>query len=333
MRRRLLTALLVAVVVLGGCAPQYQKYSTTFTGTFDTAITLMGYATSEGAFTKIAEEVYAQFVHYHQLFDGYNAYDGINNLYTLNHRAMEAPVEVGQPLFDLLMLAKQLQGQVPGTVNIAMGSVLQLWHDAREDEMLPDSAALAEANQHTNMDDLLLDEAARTVYYADPLLQLDIGAVAKGYAAELVAQWLETSAMPSFLINAGGNIRAGNAPLDGRSSWSVSVQNPDGGDALAVLHINNTSAVTSGDYQRYVTLEGVRYHHIIDGDTLYPAAYVRAVTVCTRDSGLADFLSTALFLMPYAEGLQWLEDQPVGALWVLMDGSVQLSPGMDALIQ
>ena len=159
---------------------------------------------------------------------------------------------------------------------------------------------------------------------------LDLGAVAKGYTVEIVAQKLLESDMPSFIISAGGNVRCGLHPMDGRARWGVGIQDPELPSMNKdILYLTGLSAVTSGDYQRYYTVDNVNYHHLIDPSTLMPGRYMRAVTVVTEDSGLADMLSTMLFLTPCEEGLQAVNKMDgVEAYWVLNDGSVQYSDGM-----
>lgn len=328
-----------------GCAqqPEYRKYSYTFFDAFDTVISILGYAQDKTVFDRAAKEAETAFLRYHRMFDQYHAYEGISNVYTLNQKAAEAPVKVPSELFDLLKYCRDMQPRLRGTVNIAMGTVLALWHDVREhaqanpqDAKLPDMAALEEAARHTHMDDLVLDEKEQTVFYKDPLLKLDLGAVAKGYATELAAQEMLKGELSHFIINAGGNVRTGNPPLDGRSNWSVGIKNPDAAllsssdsDVIELIYMHNLSSVTSGDYERFFTLDEVNYHHIISPETLMPARFMRSVTVLTENSALADILSTALFLMSYEDGLAFLKDfgQPVEAIWVLNDGSVVMTEG------
>ena len=217
--------------------------------------------------------------------------------------------------------------------------MLSLWHEARETGVLPSNEALTRAAGHMDCAKVVVDQAAGTICLGDPEARLDLGAVAKGYTAERVAQWMLDSDMPSFIISAGGNVRCGQKPLDGRARWGVSIQDPGPIDGLPgtgymdVLYLTNLSVVTSGDYQRYYTVDGVRYHHLIDPDTLYPGRHMRAVTIVTQDSGLADALSTAVFLMPYEQGRAFVEAlDGVEAYWVLLDGSVQCTDGLRAML-
>lgn len=325
--------LLLAVLLLGGCTPkepQESRYQATFLELFDTVTTVVGYAPSEEAFQETAQDIHDALESYHQLFDIYNTYPGVVNLKTLNETAATAPVKVDEKIIELLKFCREVYDATSGKVNIAMGSVLQLWHDARESGIadpenakLPEEAALTEAARHTDLSQLILDEEAGTVFYADPQMQLDVGAIAKGYALEQVCK----TAPEGLLISVGGNVRATGPKPDG-GSWVVGIQNPTGEDEyLHTLEVQDISVVTSGDYQRYYTVDGVSYHHIIDPETLYPGRLWRAVTVLCPDSGLADGLSTALFLLPQAEGQALLDKFGCEALWVDSDNNLSYSPG------
>ena len=276
-------AALAALSLLAGCAaPQGPKrYEATFLDVFDTVTTVLGYAEDEETFRAAAQEVHDGLLSYHQLFDIYNDYDGINNLKTVNDNAGIAPVEVDGAIVELLTDCKDFYETTAGRVNVAMGSVLSLWHDARETAVndpesaaLPDEAALKEAAKHTDLSLVEIDEEASTVYLPDPDMRLDVGAVAKGWSVERVCE----DAPEGLLLSVGGNVRATGDKADG-SPWVAGVQNPDGGAYLCTVEVRDVSVVTSGDYQRYFTVDGVRYHHIIDPDTLYPASYWRSVTI------------------------------------------------------
>ena len=337
---------LLISVSLTGCAAQgaaYEKYTKTFFGTFDTVITIQGFAQSKEIFDQAVDRAEEMFHEYHRLYDNFHPYEGINNVYMLNHEAGKAPVVVDKALFDLIKFSKDHYEETLGKNDIALGAVLSLWHDARTDSMampdkayLPDPDLLNEAARHTDINDIILDEQAMSVYFSDPELTIDLGAVAKGYATELVARDMLQGEMTSFYINAGGNVRLGDGPMDGRENWGVAIQDPDASllsetssDLMDVLFLHNASVVTSGDYQRFFVYEGKRYHHLISPDTLMPTDYMRSVTIVTEDSGWADMLSTVLFLLPYEEGRALAERlDGVEALWVLNDRSIEMTDGL-----
>lgn len=342
MKRYVFSLLLTAVLLLGGCgtqtAPQKSQYQATFLTLFDTVTTIVGYAESETDFQAQAQVIYDQLLEYHQLFDIYKEYDGMTNLKTVNDQAGISPVEVDPRIIELLADCRALYQETNGRVNVAMGSVLRLWHEARnagindpEHAALPGETALLEAAKHISFDTVLIDEDASTVYLSDPKQSLDVGAIAKGWAVEQVCR----NAPAGLLISVGGNVCAtGPRPTDG-SPWVVGIQAPDG-DAETYLHtiyVTGGSVVSSGDYQRYFTVDGRRYHHIIDPDTLYPAAYWRNVTILCPDSGLADALSTALFTLPLEEGQALAQSYGAEAMWMDAEGNVSYTSGFESQIR
>ena len=339
--KRVICSVLLLGILLSGCAGQgsreSKQYTATFLTLFDTVTYITGRADTEEEFKAKAQAVHDELLEYHQLFDIYNDYEGLNNLKTVNDNAGIGPVEVDSRIIALLQDCKTYYEATDGLVNTAMGSVLRLWHEARNDGIndpanayLPDAAALEEASAHTDFDTVIIDEAASTVYITDPVVQLDVGAVAKGWSIQRVSE----NAPERLLISVGGNICATGPKDETGTPWVVGIQNPDGGDAyLHTLYVTGGSVVTSGDYQRNYAVDGKLYHHIIDPDTLYPSTYWRSVTIVCDDSGLADALSTALFLLPQAEGQQLLDKLGAKAMWVDAEGTVSYSPGFEDLIR
>ena len=347
MRSRVWCCLLALVCCLvyggGGAWAETQRRTMFFFDTFDTLITIIGYSEDQETFDRVTEQAQERFAELHRYYDAYREYPGIQNIYTINRDAGIAPVEVSSELIDLLAFVKEWQPRLKGTVNIAMGGVLGIWHDYRtkgmDDEanaVLPEMEALRVAANHQDLDTVILDAVNGTVFLSDPMVRLDVGAVAKGYATELVAQWMLSSDMPHFIINAGGNVRAGLPPLDGRAYWGVGIQDPETALGLAgreatveVVYLANRSVVTSGDYFRFFIVNGVRYHHLISPQTLMPAMENRAVSIVCEDSGVADIVSTAVFILSYEEGLELVESlDGVEALWVRANSEVSMTEGM-----
>ena len=337
--KRTFALLLALALLLSGCAgagEEQKQYSATFLTVFDTVTTIVGRDISEEAFREKAQRVHDDLLFYHQLFDIYNEYEGLNNLKTVNDHLGEA-IAVDPAIASLLSDCRAYYALTGGRVNVAMGSVLKLWHDAREyglnniaNAYLPDSSALEEAAKHASWENVVIDAENGTVTITDPGLRLDVGAVAKGWSVQKVAE----KAPEGLLISVGGNVCATGPKDETGTPWVVGVQNPDGGENyLHTLYLTKGSMVTSGDYQRAYLVDGKIYHHIIDPDTLYPGKLWRAVTVVCPDSGLADALSTALFLLPMEEGQRLLDECESYAMWVDAEGNIHYSAGFEELIR
>lgn len=310
---------LVLCLLLAGCAQKRtEKYTATWLDLFDTQIRLTAFAGSRAEFDRAAGEVYALLARLDAVFDAYEPHEGVSGVWAVNQADGQA-IAAEPELLSLLSQSLEWAKASGGAFNPAMGSVLSLWHEARETGVLPSNEALSRAAGHMDCAKVVVDQAAGTICLGDPEARLDLGAVAKGWAMARAAQLLD-EALPHYLLDGGGNIVCGKAPLDGREAWSVGVRDPESdnaGDCLQVLRLTDCAAVTSGGYQRYVEIGGVRYHHLIDPDTLYPASFHLQSTVVCRDSALADFLSTATFLLP-AEQARALADR-FGATLYLVD--------------
>ena len=341
--KRLICLLLLLSLALTGCGapkeevPEKKQYTASFLDVFDTVTSMAGKAENEEVFRTTTQKIHDELVQYHQLFDIYNDYDGINNLKTVNDNAGIEPVEVDSRIIDLLKDCKIYYELTRGMVNPAMGSVLQLWHVARNDGIndpanayLPKEEKLEAAALHVDFSNVIIDEAASTVYLSDPDARLDVGAVAKGWSAQRVAE----NAPAGLLLSVGGNVCATGPKDENGTPCVVGIQDPNGGDQyLHTLYLTKGSLVTSGDYQRAYVVDGELYHHIIDPGTLYPSTLWRSVTILCNDSGLADALSTALFLLPLEEGQQLLEKTGACAMWVDRAGETFYSPGFQDYIR
>ena len=339
--RRIFCSLLLCCLLLTGCSGQVvqekKQYNATFLTLFDTVTTIVGRANNEAEFREMAQQIHDNLLEYHQLFDIYNDYDGIHNLKTVNDNAGIAPVTVDQRILDLLMDCRSYYEATGRCVNAAMGSVLSLWHYARNDGIndpanayLPESSALEAAAAHMDFASVVIDSQASTVYISDPEVQLDVGAIAKGWSVQRVCE----TAPAGLLISVGGNVCATGPKDETGTPWVIGIQNPDGGDSyLHTLYLTKGSVVTSGDYQRAYVVDGELYHHIIDPETLYPSTLWRSVTIYCEDSGLGDALSTALFVLPQAEGQALLDQYQAEAMWVDREGDCYYSPGFENYIR
>jgi len=301
------------------------------------------------AYGDISNETFESYVtianetleYYHKLFDIYYEYSGVNNVKTINKNAGKAPVTVDRELLDFLSYCKELYTLTDGKTNVMLGSVLKIWHDAREEaegdfgylpeSSLPSADELSSAAEHTSIDSLMIDRKAQTVYISDPDASLDVGSIAKGYTVDILYDKLKAAGADSVVLNIGGNIRTIGIKPDG-SLWTSGITNPDKSAENTIkctISIGESSVVTSGDYERYFYAGDKKYNHIIDPETLMPAEYFASVSIVTKESGLADALSTALFCMPYESGLALLESiGGVNAVWIFKDGTIKSTDGV-----
>ena len=342
--------------ILSACqtTPKYQKYVFYDMEALDTTSNLQIFLTSQQDKDYYRTWFSETLQHYHRLFDAYNSYEGINNVYTINQHAGISPVSVEKELYDLIAFSLAQRKATADRTNIAMGRVTAIWKDymnavtASRDAAikmntvpipvpLPEQNTLVDAAEHIDMDMILLDEVRQTVYITDPQMCLDVGAVAKGYIAELMADQLQEMGVHAAVLDLSGNTKViGRRVIgDGPSYFLGDIKDPTTREQLG-LRIrleDQTCLVTSGNYERFVEVDGIRYHHLIDPDTLIPAQGYYSVTIVAKDSGLADYLSTALFTVDVATGKEIASlYKDVEVFWITEDLQIHYTPGFPALV-
>ena len=343
MKKTIIFLLLTIVFLIPSCSKntEKRKYEKILFDYFDTVTVITGYEDSEESFNDVAKEIEAIFDKYHKLYDIYTEYEGINNFAVINKVSdgKHNKIKVAPEIIELLEFSLRMHKISKGKVNIAIGSLLSIWHSYREAGISqPDKAELPlidelkEAYLHSDVNDIIIDNENMTVFINDAKMTLDVGAIAKGYACEQAAIYLEEKGITGYIINVGGNVRTIGKKPNG-DDWVVGIENPNKDDKenpyVASLKLDNKALVTSGIYQRYYTVNGKNYHHIIDPETLMPSERYLSVSVLSNDSALADALSTALFNMTYGDGLKLIQGlKDTEALWVLPSGQVVYSEGI-----
>lgn len=306
---------------------------------FDTITTFMGYTKDEEEFNHYVSVLNEELKRYHQLYNSYDAFEGVNNFRTINENAGKKPVEVDSKIIELIEYSKEMYDLTGGKINIAMGSLLGLWHDAREisvdnpdEARIPEESVLKTASSHKDINAIEIDKEKNTVYISDPDVQIDIGAIGKGYATKIIAKRLEEEGLKHGILSVGGDdVLIGDNPASENSYYKIAIQNPDLEDKenpySSVVSLRNTSVVTSGDYQRYFMVDGKRYHHIIDPETMYPSTKWRSVSVILDDIAEADTISTYLFILDYEEGLEFAKKVGAEVLWIDEDYNLFATEG------
>lgn len=335
MRRKCLFAalLLFAALFLFSCERE-RSYSASVMGAFDTVTVISAHTESKKDFSRLAERFESLLWEYHTLYDIYSDYPGINNLKTVNDMAGIAPVQVEPRIIELLEYALEIDRLTDGACRVTYGAVLKLWHEYRtEGEKRPPLASLIDAAEHTDPSLLVIDREAGTVFLTDPRASLDVGAIAKGYATEKIAQALSEMGYSDFALNVGGNLRT-VGKQHGKDEWVLGIRDPGEGGVLIRLAASDAALVTSGVYERYYEVNGEHLHHIIDPSTHAPARGWLSISVLAPDSALADALSTALFTMSAEQGLALIEQlSDVEAIWLDESGCVTYSSGGPSLVR
>ncbi|MDD2213100.1 MAG: FAD:protein FMN transferase [Oscillospiraceae bacterium] len=319
------------------------RYKAQFLGVFDTVTTVVGLATDETTFTAYVNRLKDFLTDYHELYDSFNNYDGVSNIKTINDQAGIVPVTVSQPVLDLMRQCLRANSLSGGQVNMALGPVLEIWHDYREAGLddpataaLPTQSELSAANQYTDINQVQIDWEAGTVYLPDAHMSLDVGSGAKGLACERAVEDLVSAGMSNVLLSLGGNVMAAGYRDGVSEPWKVGIKDPtdeDGQTYIKAVSVSGVSVVTSGVYERYYTVDGQRYHHIINPQTLFPDNRYLSVTIIDASSGEADSLTTALFNMSIEDGKQMLSKlDHAEALWVLNSGEVEYTDGFAAYL-
>ncbi len=315
MKRALAT--LVALLLLlptTGCGSSLSRYEAVYTDLFDTDCTFTAYCSSDEEFETASEAVYSELSRLDALFNIYEG--GKGSLKDLNDNKILENAD--NDILELLDIGLLFYNLSDGQLNIAMGSVLSLWHDARETGILPEDEELTEASLHCDITDLVIDGS--TITLSDPEMTIDVGSIAKGYAADKAAEVASELGLTSFALDLGGNVKTVGEKPTGK--WVIGIRDPDGG-ILKTVEVSDQSVVTSGDYERYAEIEGETYSHIINPETLYPAGLYRSVTVICESSSLGDALSTALFCMDIESGKALASELGVEVIWVYADGTTE----------
>lgn len=244
-----------------------------------------------------------------------------------NKGALEADPEV---LF-VLQLGQQISRQSAGAFHMGLGRLIKLWGFEAVNPRVPETQAIKQLLPAFTQDAVSM--AGTGVERTDPRIQLDLGGIAKGYAVDRALEVLRASGLQSASVNAGGDI--GLLGGHGERPWKIGIQHPrKPGELLATLELRDRAIVTSGDYERFFEIDGVRYHHILNPQTGLPARACQSVTVVAPRVAEADALATAVFVLGPNKGLALLENSSaVEGLIVGADGQVKVTAGLKGQVQ
>lgn len=247
-----------------------------------------------------------------------------SDVIAINQAAGVAPIQVNRWVFEVIDYAKQASVLPESRFNLAIGPLVKLWRIGFADHCIPDPEHIKQALVLTDPCQVKLESDKSTVFLMRKGMALDLGAIAKGYAADLVAALLQQFGVENAVINLGGQIRAiGTLSQNANRKWQIGIQKPFSkpGTLLGKLNVANRSVVTSGIYERFFMSENQHYHHILDPSTGYPLNNdLESVTVMCDSSTTGEIYSTYLFGLGLQKGLAYLNKcAHIEALFVTRD--------------
>jgi FAD:protein FMN transferase len=250
-------------------------------------------------------------------------YQPESELNRLSHQSGGPPVKIGPDLFRVLWAAQNLAVKSGGAFDVTVGPVIRLWRRARRQRAIPAAERIAAALDVTGFRWLSLDAKQKTAQLAKPGMLLDVGGIAKGFAADEALKTLNRAEVTQALVALGGDIAVSNPP-PGKNGWSIEIAslNPAGAPKPRPLLLKNAAVSTSGDAEQFVEIAGVRYSHIVDPRTGKALMGRRSITVVAAHGIDSDALATAVSVMDPAAGLKLIDTTPTAsALIVVQTGS------------
>ena len=285
-----------------------------------TTFRIVLYAAERAAAKKAADAAFARVAELDGIMSDYKQDSELMRLCKAFAKDIEEPVKVGSDLFFVLQKAEELSEKSNGAFDVTVGPVVQLWRLARRTQRLPDAKEFAAARARVGYQKVKLNPAKKTVQLTTPGMQLDLGGIAKGYAADEALKLLrEKFGIKRALVAAYGDIACGDPP-PGEDAWKVDIAPIAKSQKPRMLKLANAAVSTSGDLEQFVEIGGVRYSHVLDPRTGLGLTGRRSVTVIAPNGITADSMTKAVSVLPPERGLKLVEDTPGTAAYIVTLG-------------
>ncbi|SES17155.1 thiamine biosynthesis lipoprotein [Gracilibacillus ureilyticus] len=278
----------------------------------------------------VLDELIERLTEYEKRF---SAHDPYSELMEVNNNAGIRPVKVNPSLYQLIKLGKKHSTESDSFLNITIGPLVQAWHIGFEDATVPEPQSIRALLKKTNAVDIILDDKDQSVFLSYTGMFIDLGAIAKGFIADLIIDDLESMNVSSALINLGGNVMTyGTSPKQEDGYWRIGIQHPfqSRGNYIAILRALNQSVVTSGIYERKFTLNNQTYHHILDPNTGYPIeSEIAGLTIVSENSVDGEIWTSRLFGLPPDEIMNKLNQlDKIDGIIITRDGKLSYSESL-----
>lgn len=324
---------IITLCLLSGCQEKVNTASQT-KEVLGTIITGTIYGTmGEGKLEDALDAAFSRAVELENIF---SAKASDSELSKVNATAYNTPIKISDELYMVLERSLYYAELSDGAFDPTLGKLIKLWGIGTEEAAVPDAENLNNYVNRHNYKNVILNEKNKTVAFANDEFSLDLGAIAKGYVADEMKRILiEEYKIESALLNLGGNVITIGSKTDD-SPWNIGIANPEEpASAIASIEITNQTVVTSGNYERYFEADGIRYHHILDGSTGYPADNgLISSTIITDRSIDADALSTATYVLGLENSIALIQSlDNVEAIFITDEGEILTTPGIEEKVK
>lgn len=333
MRKILISFLIFLALIVLGCSSICGKkaYKETRLSMY-TIVSITVYSDSK---KKAKDAINEAFRELDRIGNLLNFYSEKSEITKINKNAGIRPVKVSRETMEIIKKALFVSDNTEGSFDITVGPLVRLWDF--KNKRLPNDKELKDKLKFIGYKNIILNEYDNTVFIKKKGSQIDLGGIIKGYSADKVVELLKNKGIDAGLVAVGGDIKTFGLRPD-KKPWSIGIQNPrqksaDDEIIAVVKSLSELAISTSGDYEKYFILDGIRYHHLLKPSTGYPSYNSRSVTVISKESALSDAFSTGIFILGPEKGLKILEKLGYEGVIIDKDGKIFISKGLKGKIE
>jgi thiamine biosynthesis lipoprotein len=320
---------------MSGCSKPDRTYKESRIA-MDTVITITVVSSSKETAKEAVDSGFAEIKKLEALLNYFSAESEIT---AINKAAGKTPVRVSAETLDIVEKAASISDFTDGAFNPAIGPIIKLWGFSKQKTVhpIPSVTMIEDTLKLVDHKKIKINKDTSEIYLDEEGMEIDLGGIAKGYAADRAIDIIKSKGIRSALVAVAGDIKGIGLKTD-RKPWKVGIQDPRSGEEksekrgdeiIATLRIRDNAVSTSGDYQRFFIRDGKRYHHIIDPRTGYPtASRVISVSVIASEGYIADGLSTGVFVLGPKKGITLLESLGLNGIIVDIDKNVYLTKSL-----
>lgn len=315
--KKILPIFFLAIIILGSCSKKEESYSSDFFA-MDTFMRITAYGENSESAVKEAE------MYINKLENKISRTRENSEIYKLNKNKKAV---VSDETAEVLNLAVRFSEKTQGKFDITISGISDLWQIGTENQRIPEQGEIEEAIKTVDYRNIIFNDNNEVELLNGSTI--DLGGIGKGYAADKVTQILKNNGINKAIIALAGNVYVLGGK-DNENGWRVGIANPENpAESIAVIEAREKTIVTTGDYERYFEEGGIRYHHVFDVKTGYPAdSDLTSVTVISENSVEADAYSTALYIMGVQKGIDFCEKNSIDAVFATKDKKMYTTSGV-----